>query len=62
MSVVRDTLARVHGIPAEQVRCDNCIRHSEFINNVIWCEGMNVPVRADEFCSFYERESEVEDD
>ena len=59
MSVDRDTLARLHGIPAEQVKCANCARHCEFINDLLWCEGWNASARADEFCSFYVRESEV---
>ena len=62
MSVVRDTLARVHGIPAEQVKCANCARHSEFINDMLWCDGWNVSARADEFCSLFKRESEAKDD
>ena len=62
MSVDRDTLARFHGIPAEQVKCANCARHREFINDLIWCDGWNASVRADKFCSFFERESEGEDD
>ena len=62
MSVDRDTLARVHGIPTEQVRCDNCIRHSEFINKVLWCDGLNAPTRADEFCSFYVKDDREEED
>lgn len=58
MSVVREILARAHGIPAEQVKCANCARHSEFINELLWCDGWNAPARADEFCSLYVRESE----
>lgn len=62
MSVDRDTLARVHGIPAEQIKCANCAWHSEFINNMLWCDGWNARAIADGFCSFYERESEEEND
>ena len=57
MSVNRETLARVHGIPADQVKCANCIRHSEFINDMVWCFECDGAVGANEFCSFY-----VEDD
>lgn len=60
MSVDRDTLAKVLDISTDQVKCANCARHSEFINDVLWCDGWNATARADEFCSFYERESEGE--
>lgn len=58
MSVVRYTLARVHGIPTEQVRCDNCIRHSEFINDMVWCDWWESRTWAYEFCSFFEKGEE----
>lgn len=61
MSADRDTLARVHGIPTDQVKCANCARHSEFINDVLWCDGWNTSARADEFCSLYVRESKEKD-
>lgn len=60
MSVVRDALARVHGIPAEQVQCANCARHREFINKMLWCDWWESRIWADEFCSFFEKE--VKDD
>ena len=62
MSADRDTLARAHGIPAEQIKCANCARYIEFINDMFWCEGWNAPAIADEFCSFFDRKSEGEDD
>lgn len=58
MSVVRGALARVHGVPAEQVKCANCARHSKFINDLLWCDEWNVSARADEFCSFFEKGEE----
>lgn len=60
MSVDRDTLARVHGIPTEQVNCANCIRHSAFINDMLWCDGWDNITEANDFCSFFEKESEEE--
>lgn len=62
MSVDRETLARVHGIPTEQVRCDNCIRHSEFINDMVWCDEWNDYARANEFCSFYVKDDSEEEE
>lgn len=62
MSVDRETLARVHGIPAEQVRCDNCVRHSEFINNEVWCFELDGAIGADEFCSFYVKDDREEEE
>ena len=56
MSVDRETLARVHGIPADQVKCANCARHSEFINDMLWCDGWDSQTRAHEFCSFFVKE------
>ena len=62
MSVDRDTLARVHGISAEQVQCTNCARHREFINELLWCDRWNVSARADEFCSLYVKDDREEEE
>lgn len=58
MSANRETIAKVLDIPAEQIKCANCARHSKFINGMLWCDGWNVSARADEFCSFFEKEAE----
>ena len=62
MSVDRDTLARVHRIPADQVKCANCAWHSEFLNYMLWCVAWDAHTQADWVCSFYKRESEGKDD
>lgn len=62
MSVDRETIAKAHDIPTDQVKCANCAWHSEFINNMLWCDGWNARARAVDFCSFYERKSEGKDE
>ena len=35
MSANRETIAKVLDIPADQVKCTNCARHSKFINHML---------------------------
>lgn len=56
MSANRETIAKVLDIPAEQIKCANCARHSEFINKMLWCDWWESRTWADEFCSFFEKE------
>lgn len=58
MSVDRETLAKVKNIPPDQVKCANCVRHSKFINDLLWCIGWDSATKANDFCSFFESESE----
>lgn len=58
MSANRETIAKALDIPADQVKCTNCARHSKFINHVLWCDGWNSNTWADWFCSFFEKGEE----
>ena len=59
MSANRETIAKVLDIPAEQIKCANCARHSEFINNMLWCDRWDLDTYVDEFCSFFEKGEKI---
>ena len=53
MSASRDVIARVAGVPEEMCDCRHCARHSEFINDMLWCIGWSSQTRASSFCSMF---------
>lgn len=54
MSVSREVIAKVNGVPTDKVKCANCISHSAFINDMLWCDAWDLNTRTKDFCSFFE--------
>jgi len=61
MSVSRDVIADVIGVPEDNVRCDNCDYSRRFVGNMHLCNFWNDQwTKPDAFCSFF-KERKVTD-
>lgn len=54
MSVSREVVATINRVPVEKCNCRNCAKHSNFINDMLWCDAWNQRTRAEDFCSIFE--------
>ena len=60
MSANRETIAKVHDIPSEQVKCANCTGHNEFINGMFYCDVWDLYTMEDAFCSFFAKQDNTD--
>lgn len=65
MSVGRDTIAKLNGVPEEEVRCDRCFRRDREgrvfdadgnLSKNVWCFFWDNDIEPDAFCSFFGKE------
>ena len=67
MSVDRDTMARVHGVSADYVCCENCVHNGGLVvGNIIDCTFWNtrdLSTSKNDFCSFWkDKQGETKND
>ena len=63
MSISREAMAEVLDIPAERIRCENCICADKWVNGAYICKGWgNQLTFADRYCTLFAEKEEGDSD